>query len=120
MSWATVTTANRTRGVERARAATHGAPSCTLRGHTIEVEVQLEHVDARLPEEAQRRALGVRAYEGAHTILAQASHLGHARHLALGGGHRDVRIEPARALGHEVDRDRAGDAGRAQRSDALA
>ena len=85
--------ARRSRAAARTsrRRATHGRDVLAR----VELEVQREHVDARLAEEAQRRRLGVRRTSTRTSASASAARLGDARDLDLGRGERDVRVEPA-------------------------
>ena len=64
-------------------------PSChcyslTLGADRVECEVQLEHVDARLAEEAERALVGVLTDERHDLIEREAAHLGDARRLEAG------------------------------------
>ena len=60
-------------------------PWCGIRWVlAIEREIQLEHVDARLAEEAERPALGVRRDEAPDIRLGDAALARDARHLELG------------------------------------
>src|SRR5271166_5432043 len=76
--------------------------------HLIECEIELEHVDPLLAEDAEKSVLGRLGDEGADLIRRQVASLCHPRHLELGGGGRNVRIEAARRGSDEVDRDRCG------------
>ena len=73
----------------------------------VEREVQQEHVDARLAEEAEVAALDRALDDAAHALGRDAARLGHARHLPQRGRGREVRVEAARRRGHELDRDAA-------------
>src|SRR6516225_12237009 len=81
------------------------ALTCRTR-KSIECEVELEHVDALLAENAQSTILGHFRNENPHLLLRQVARLCDARHLEFGGGGRDVGIETAPRRGDEIDRDR--------------
>ena len=72
----------------------------------VEGEVELENVHARFTKKAKLTALGVRGDERANVRLRHPSFLCDAWHLEIGGRRRQVRIEPGRRGGHQVDRDR--------------
>src|SRR5581483_4808782 len=59
----------------------------------IEVEVEAQHVDARLAEDAQVAADDVLVDEAGELLLGHAPRLGHPRHLGQGVLRRDVRVE---------------------------
>ena len=72
-------------------------------------QVERQHVDARLAEEAQRAALDVLRRRVAHPILGQAARLGDARHLerAASGemcGSRPLAEAVTRSIGHRARR----------------
>ena len=71
-----------------------GMTSARLSG--IQVEVQIEHVYARLTQQSQLPLLGVLANQISDCIFGQASFFGDARHLKVGGCRSDVRIESGR------------------------
>src|SRR4051794_8226519 len=78
----------------------------------VELEVQLEHIHPRLTEKAERPAFRVRRDDDAHLSLGDPAGLRYSRDLDHGRRHGDMRIKPARAPGHEIDRDRPLYAGR--------
>ena len=71
----------------------------------VEREVQLEHVHARLAEEAERAAVGVLVDELEHLVLASRPRAsrdpGRLDARVLG---RDVRVEPGARRGHRIGR----------------
>src|SRR5258708_1491867 len=72
----------------------------------VQREVQQQHVDNRLPEEAPLPPLDVPFDERAHIRCRGAACDGHARHLEERRRGRDVRIEARGRGGHQIDRDR--------------
>ena len=71
----------------------------------VEREIELEDIDARLAEQAERPARDVRVHQRAHALFGQCAGLGDARHLQQRRLRRDVRVEPARRGRHRVDRE---------------
>ena len=84
----------------------------------VERQIQLEHVDARLAEHAERAAFGVLADERRDLGRGQAARSSDARDLILGRGDADVRIEAAARRGDEIDGHRRRLPGSAARSAA--
>ena len=82
------------------------AEPAQLRRRAIQRQVERQHVDARLAEEAEGAALDVLVDELAHAIFRHVARLRDARHLEQRGLRRDVRIEAAAGRGHQIDRDR--------------
>ena len=72
----------------------------------VERQIELQHVDMRLADDAEEAALGVGLDELPDLVLRQAARLGDARHLEQRAGGRDVGIEAARRGGDQIDRDR--------------
>ena len=64
---------------------------------TLGVEEQIEgqHVDARLPQDAEPPALCVLTYERLYLRFGHATCSGYAWHLKLGSGWRDMRVQAA-------------------------
>ncbi len=81
------------------------------RADGVEIEVELEHVDTRLPEHAPLASLGVAPHQLPHHVLRHAALAGDPRHLELGGRRRQVGIEAGARRGDEVDRHRSGPLG---------
>ena len=81
----------------------------SLRSHElrelVEREVELEHVDRLLAEEAERpvRRCGRRS-SSCTSRDREPALVGDARRLEPGVGDRDVRVEPGAGRGHRVDR----------------
>ena len=70
------------------------SPAARSRAHcVVEGEVQSEHVDARVPEDAEWAILRVRLDESEHVARVHAPLGGDARRLERGVAHGDVRIE---------------------------
>ena len=81
------------------------AATCLVHGHAIEGEVEKQHVDARLAEQAERAALGVRVDQRAHAVLRRGRVPSATRSdLEQRGRRRDVRVEAAAGCGDQVDR----------------
>ena len=74
----------------------------------VEREVQLEHVDARPAEKAERRRLGVRLNQFAHALDRHTSGRRDARGLQLRRGRRNMRIQPGAARRDHFGRHLAG------------
>ena len=73
----------------------------------VERQVQLEHVHARLAEEAEQCGPRCARRPASRTcVFGQAARVGDARHLEQRVGGRDVRVEAAGRRGHGVDRHR--------------
>src|SRR5215510_11907744 len=83
------------RGVERRLAS---APQ------RIQRTIKLEHIDARLADDAEETTFDMLLYELPHAVLWQAAGASDARHLEQGTGRRDIGVEPARRCGHKIDR----------------
>src|SRR5262245_52091486 len=81
------------------RASTAITPLSLLRAD-VERQVQLEDVDARLAEHAERATLRVLTDERRDLCHRQVAGARHARDLVLGCGDADVRVEPASRRGH--------------------
>ena len=63
----------------------------------------MQHIDAWFTEESQRAAAPVVRHHLADLVRADVARLGDARHLDVGVGRRDVRVEAAAgALGHAL------------------
>ena len=110
------------RAVDRDRAAPRSSVLRLELRVPSQRQIQLEHIDARLAEDAEGAAFGrllAPAREPAPRDDAARSR--HARDLVLGGRRRDVRIEAAAGGGHQVDRHRRCVAriGGAQRRDPV-
>src|SRR4029077_6941781 len=73
------------------------SPACwnLAAGEGIQRQVQLQHVHMRFAKQAQEPALDVVDNELADLVFGQVARLGHAGHLEIGAGRRDIRIEPA-------------------------
>src|SRR5688572_4964402 len=91
----------------RSRSASGEGRRASSRAVGIERQVQREDVDPRLAEDAELPALGVPCHERANRLLGHAACLGDARHLEVGAGGRDMRIESAAGRGDEVGGDRS-------------
>ena len=61
----------------------------------VEREIELEHVDPLLAEDAEKPVLGHVGDQRAHFVLREVARLRHSRHLELGGGRGDVGVETA-------------------------
>ena len=61
---------------------------------SVEVQVELKDVDARLTEEAKLPSFGVLGDESAHLLFADATLLRYARDLKCRSRGRNVRVEP--------------------------
>src|SRR5580658_5341181 len=61
----------------------------------VEREIELENVDARLPEEAERAPFRVVPDQRTNPLLIQVPNLGHPMHLIQRGGRCDVGVETA-------------------------
>src|SRR5579864_8120094 len=72
----------------------------------IECQVELQHVDVRLTDDAEQPAGDVILDELAHLVFRQTACLRHTRHLEECRRRRDVGIEAARRCGDKIDRDR--------------
>ena len=70
-----------------------GHPS--IIGRCVEREVQLEHVHARLTQDAQRSSLGGGPDQCEHLRFGQPALASDARHLEFGRGDGDLRVEAA-------------------------
>ncbi len=68
----------------------------------VQGDVELQHVDARISQEAQDRVVGVLVHQLAHDCRVEAAGLGDAGHLDGGVGRADVGVEPAAAGGDRV------------------
>ena len=82
-------------------------PSRRAYGHAelVERDVELEHVDRRLAEEAERAAVGVVVDELVAPRRAEIPRPSATRwRLQPRVGDRDVRVEPRAGRGHRVDR----------------
>ena len=102
---------HRPRMVARLYPTVDAGTACRLpaRQLSVEREVQLQHVDARLADETEPRA--VRSHccdERSNRAGIDATRLRHARRLNLGVRRTDVRIEAAGRGRHRVGRNRPG------------
>src|SRR2546428_14031207 len=70
----------------------------------IEREVELQHVDSWLAEEAKLSSFRVGLDHLTHRRFGYSSLASHTCHLEIGGGRRDVGIEPGGRRRPEVDR----------------
>src|SRR3974390_1787124 len=77
--------------------------TASLRPELIESEVEFEHVDPRLPPQAERPAFDQAVHQRADTPFWQVAGLGHARHLEEGRFRRDVGVEATTRRGHQID-----------------
>ena len=86
---------------ERARRSRFGHRAAS----SVEGEVELEHVDAGLAEEAERAAVGVVVDQLQDALERDAADLGDAVRLDPGVGLRDVRVDAGGRGRDRVDRD---------------
>ena len=80
--------------VDAELAARHRRLSLRAHCQPVEGEVELEHVDPRLAEEAERAAVGVLVDQLVDRRRRSGPAPGDSRRLQPGVGHRDVRVEP--------------------------
>src|SRR6516165_2790829 len=86
------------------RHVNHHPPSA-LAGNRIlvvELQVELQHVDLRLADKANRAAAAVLRHHRAYLIGADVPGLGHPGNLDVGISHGDVRVQAAAARGDGV------------------
>src|SRR5262245_4869455 len=76
------------------RCTSRGRGPCRLDSSSLGVERQIEgqHIDARLAQDAELPALGVLVYQRPHLLLRHTPRLSHAWHLKVGCRRRDVRV----------------------------
>ena len=79
--------------------------ACRSAALAVEREVELEHVDPRLAEEAERAAVCVLLDERQHLLEREAAGTRDARRLQARVRGGDVRIEPGARGGQGIDRD---------------
>ena len=60
---------------------------------SIQIEIQVEHVHARLSQKSKLAAFGVLLHQRAHVLLPHASLVGHSRNLKIRCCWRNMRIE---------------------------
>src|SRR5262245_25018735 len=72
--------------------------------HSVEREIERQHVHAGLAEKSERAAFGMLIHELAQAIFGHIAGLGNPGHLEQGGLRRDVRVEAAARGGDQVDR----------------
>src|SRR6476646_5535129 len=68
----------------------------------VQLEIELQHVDHRLADEAERSTVLAVANRVAHLVSADAARMGHAGHLDSGVRRRDVGVKAASAGGDGV------------------
>src|SRR6185312_7209891 len=69
--------------------------SSLARAHGVQRQVQLQHIDMRLADNAQETSFDVVVDQLVHGGFGKPSRLRYARHLEIGGGWRDVGVEAA-------------------------
>ena len=89
------------------------------RGGAVEGEVEPEHVDPRLAQDAELAALDVRLDQPPDPRRVHPARLRHPPHLVEGRRRADVGIETAAGRRHQVDRDGRGLPGSASRSASI-
>src|SRR6201998_4067804 len=70
----------------------------------VQLEIELQHVNHRFADEAERTTVLVVANRVAHLPSADPARVGHPGHLDIGVGRRDVGVKAAGAGGDGVGR----------------
>src|SRR5580658_1772313 len=78
-----------------------------LRKSAVELEIQQQHVHARLAEKSKLAPLHTLGHEASQLVFGNAARLCHARHLKRGRRRSDVRIKSRSGGSHQVDRNRS-------------
>src|SRR5713101_5224804 len=71
----------------------------------IHVQIQFEHIDAWLAQNAELSAQGVFGDEGANLCFIHVALAGHARNLEFRCGGRNLRVQAGTGGSHQIDRD---------------
>ncbi len=86
------------------RPSRNGSVTSLVGKSLIQLQVQVQDVDVRLPKETQRPSLGVLRHELLHLLRRDSSSLGHPGGLDLRILGTDVRVETRRGAGDRVCR----------------